>query len=71
MQSYGHVEIEDAQSDVVAHALASRMRDVEAMQRLYRVAERHGRLPRDSLRARALVADVLEGMVRQDPDRDK
>jgi hypothetical protein len=38
------------------------MRDADAMQQLHRVAERHGRLPRDSPLARELVADVIEDM---------
>ena len=38
------------------------MRDADAMQQLYRVAERHGQLLRDSLLARELVTDVIEDM---------
>lgn len=44
------------------------------MQRLYRVAERHGRLPRDSPVARELVTDAIDDLILGetpcDPDGD-
>lgn len=62
-----------SQSNLVGEALAAHMRDVESLQQLHRLAERHGRLTRDSLLARELVADVIEDMfmgeMKCDPER--
>ena len=46
----------------LAEPLAAYVRDDEAIQHAYRLAERQGRLPRDSLVARELVTDVIEDM---------
>lgn len=46
----------------LAESLAAYVRDVELIQHVYRLAERQGRLPRDSLVARELVTDVIEDM---------
>ncbi len=62
MQSTSVELIRNTQSNLVAESLAAYMRDVDAMQQLHRVAERHGRLTRDSLLARELVTDVIEDM---------
>ena len=45
-----------------AEPLAGLLRDDDAMQRLYRVAERGARWPRGSLRVREIVTDVIEDM---------
>ena len=46
----------------LAESLAAYVRDDETIQHVYRLAERQGRLPRDSLVARELVTDVIEDM---------
>jgi hypothetical protein len=46
----------------LAESLAAYVRDDEAIQHAYRLTERQGRLPRDSLVARELVTDVIEDM---------
>jgi hypothetical protein len=46
----------------LAESLAAYVRDDEAIQHVYRLAERQDRLPRDSLVARELVTDVIEDM---------
>jgi hypothetical protein len=46
------------------------MRDADAMQGLYRVAEHSARLPRGSLLARELVTDVIEDMLLGDAKCD-
>ena len=49
-------------ANTLAESLAAYVRDDEAMQHVHRLAERQGRLPRDSLVARELVTDVIEDM---------
>jgi hypothetical protein len=62
MQSTSVERRRSTESNSAGEALAAYMRDTDAMQQLYRVAERHGRLPRDSPLARELVAEVIEDM---------
>jgi len=62
MQSTRVERTRSTQASLVSEALAAHMRDAGAMERLHRVAERHGRLPRDSPLARELVADVIQDM---------
>lgn len=50
----------------LAESLAAYVRDDEAMQHTYRLAERHGRLPRESFIAREVVADVIADMLMGD-----
>jgi hypothetical protein len=64
-----HVEIKEGTHDTatlstaLADSLAAYVRDGDAMQQAHRLAERHGRLPRDSFTARELVADVIADML--------
>jgi hypothetical protein len=51
---------QDRSSRVVAESLIAYVRDASTMQQLYRIAEHHGRLPRDSFEAREVVTDVIE-----------
>jgi hypothetical protein len=46
----------------LGESLAAYLRDAEAMRHVHRLAERHGRLPRDSIAARELVSDVIGDM---------
>ena len=62
MQSTSVERTRSTESNLVGESLAAYMRDADAMQQLHRLAERHGRLPRDSVLARELVADVIEDM---------
>lgn len=62
MQSTRVERTRSTQSNLVGEALATHMRDTDAMQQLHRVAEHHGRLQRDSVLARELVSDVIEDM---------
>jgi len=62
MQSTRVERTRSTESNSVGEALAAYMRDADAMQQLHRVAERNGRLPRDSPLARELVAEVIEDM---------
>lgn len=50
---------QDTPSRVVTESLVACVRDASTMQRLYRIAEHHGRLRRDSFLSRELVADVI------------
>lgn len=48
---------------MLRNSLDAYARDRDAMQRVHRLAERYGRLPRDSFSARELVSDVLGDML--------
>jgi hypothetical protein len=53
---------ENTQSSLTNDCFSAYVRDARAMERLYRLAERYGELPRDSLVARELVMEVIEDM---------
>jgi hypothetical protein len=63
----------ELQREIVSGLLAALARDPDAMLRLHRLAERYGGFPRGSFQAREVVADViadiLEGAARCDPER--
>jgi hypothetical protein len=66
-------EVLPPQLELIGESLAAYVGDREAMRRACRIAERYGRLPRDSYLARELVADVIHdlavGDLRCDPIR--
>jgi hypothetical protein len=65
---------QDRACRVVTESLSAFVRDAAAMQQLYRLAERSGRLPRDAIEAREVVTDVIEDIFMEeakcDPERE-
>lgn len=62
--------LHNTQSRVIGEWLATVMRDVCEMQKLHRLAERYGGLPRDSPNAEQLVLDVIEDVFSGDAKCD-
>lgn len=65
---------QDRACRVVTESLSAFVRDAAAMQQLYRLAERSGRLPRDAIEAREVVTDVIEDIFMEeakcDPEKE-
>jgi hypothetical protein len=62
--------LHNTQSRVIGEWLAKVMRDVREMEKLHRLAERYGGLPRDSPNAEQLVLDVIEDVFSGDAKCD-